>query len=190
MLKKTIYIFFIIIALITVSGCAFGTRRPILKYEPGSIPQAAKNINLYVENIKDERVEKDVIGHVRNGYGMKTAKIITETNIAHWISEGLKSELSTIGYNIVTDPNSKIKISGEVIEVYVTSLMMYEGKTVVEIALNIDGKEIFSRKYKGSDESLNWAATAKSYGLTLEKSLQKTLIEAANDIDRAIEKKT
>jgi len=185
-MRLTKYSILILVLLIFVSGCAFGTRRPVLKYTIATESQPSKNIRVFVNRFKDERLEKDVIGHVRNAYGMKTAKIIADTNISEWVTGALKVELENIGYTIANDPRSSIKVAGEVIEVYVTSLMLYEGKAAIEVSLYQNDKRIYTEKYLGTDESLNWAATAKSYGITLERSLQKALIEAVHDIDRKL----
>jgi len=190
MVRKSVAFVLTVFCLgILISGCAFGTRRPVLKYELGTTTRPSKNINVYVAPFNDERTEKDVIGHVRNAYGMKTAKIITVTNISSWITNALKAELENVGYTVVEDQNNDIAISGEVIKVYVTSMMMYEGEVSAEITVVIDGKEVFTNKYSGSDESINIAVTAKSYGITLERSLQEALVEAVFDIDREILKR-
>ena len=103
--------------------------------------------------------------------------------MASLLDSALRADQVSAGY-----PPYNIEVTGEVIEAYVTSLMMYEGKVAIEVTLKIDGKEIFTRKYSGTDESLNFAATAKSYGITLTRSLQQALKEAAHDIDRAVSK--
>lgn len=182
MFKKT-YFILLMLSLLFISGCAFGTRHPVLTYDVFTTPEPAKNISIYVSEFKDERIDKNIIGHVRNGWGLKTAKVITETNISDWITEALKAELENIGYTITDNPNASISVSGEVIEIYVSSFMMYEGKASIEISLMKNGKEVFTRKYSGTDSSLNWASTAKSYGITLERSLQNVLSEAVHEID-------
>jgi len=168
------------------SGCAFGTRRPVLSYTVTGESQPNKNINIYVEQFKDDRLDQDVIGHVRNGWGMKTAKVVTTTNISSWVTEALKAELSNVGYNVVETPNMSNVIGGEVIKVYCDSYMSYDGEVGIEVDLSVNGKEIYSRKYLGKNSSMNFAARAKSYGKTLEKALQTALIDATHDIDREL----
>lgn len=187
--KNIKLVYMVLLSAVFISGCAFGTRRPVLKYTIGTEPQSSKGITVYVSPFVDDWVDKNVIDHVRNGWGLKTAKVVTETNISNWVTDALKSELKNIGYSIANDSTTPIKISGEIVEVYVTSFMLYEGRVVVEVSLLIDNEKIFTEKYSGNDESLNWAATAKSYGITLERSLQTALKRAVYDIDRHISAK-
>ena len=172
-----------------VSGCAFGTRRPVLNYTVGTEQKPTRNVNIYVERFLDERLEKDVIGHDRNGWGMKTAKVITTTNISDWITEAIQAELENSGYTITNDPKTEHAVKGEVIKVYCDSYMTYDGETGIEVTLEKNGENLFTRKYLGKDSSINMASTAKSYGRTLERSLQKALVDAVHDINRTLAKK-
>lgn len=189
MMKKFYVFYLFIFTLVTLSsGCAFGTRKLDLQYEVTTQPGTPKNIDIHVSDFKDERTEKDVVGHVRNGYGMKTAKIIAQKEVTGWIKEALKLELKNIGYNVVEAETAPINVRGEVITVYVTSMMMYEGKVVLEVNVDVSGQEIYTQKYEGTDESVSFAMTAKGYANTLKKALQKALKEVVHDIDRTITK--
>lgn len=180
--------FLVILVGTMVSGCAFGTRRPILKYTVTSPPGEPKNIEIYVPKFKDERIDKDVVGHVRNGWGMKTARVITETNVSEWVTDVLKQELKNAGYTISGSDTVPTQIKGEVIEIYCESFMMYEGKAVLEVTVLKNNELLFQDKYRGTDESLNWAATAKSYGITLERALKNAMSQIVQDINRKLEK--
>jgi len=188
-MKKNFLVFVGIAILALASGCAFGTRHLVLGYEKGTVSKAQNNIAVYVKPFVDDRVDKQVVGRVRNGWGMECANIVTDTNISDWATNAMKTELNNLGYT-VTNYDTKNRVEGGVIEVNVTSMMMYEGKVLLEVSLFQDNKELFSRKYMGTDQTMNWAATAKSYGITLEKSLQKAIVEAATDIDRKLLEKS
>jgi hypothetical protein len=174
-----------IILIFSISGCAFGTRHLTLGYQKGSVAKPQNNVAIYVKPFIDDRVDKENVGRVRNGWGLECAKIVTETNISEWVTSAMRTELNNLGYT-VTNYDTKNRVEGSVVEVNVTSMMMYEGKVIVEVDLLQDNKEIFSRKYQGVEQTMNWASTAKSYGVTLEKSLGKAIAEAANDIDRKL----
>lgn len=171
------------------AGCAFGTRRPVLNYTVGSQQKPARNINLYVEQFSDERLDRNVIGHVRNGWGMKTAEVVTVTNIADWVTEAMRAELKNSGYTLTDDVNTEHAIQGEVIKVYCDSFMSYDGEVGVEVTLRKGAQDLFRKKYLGKDSSINMASTAKSYGITMERSLQKALVDAVHDIDRSLSEK-
>ncbi len=68
----------VLVAVILLAGCAFGTRQPTLIYPPaaesGAIPaaQAAakpapKNVQIVLGPFSDQRTDKKVVGTVRKG---------------------------------------------------------------------------------------------------------------------------
>lgn len=178
-----------LLSCLIISGCAFGTRYPLLNYTVITEPQPKKNINVHVARLDDERLETEVIGHVRNAYGMKTAKVITATNIPDWVTAAIKAELQNIGYTITDKANTGNIVEGEVIKVYCDSYIAYDGEVGLEITLKKGQEEVFSRKYLGKDSSINIAARAASFSTTLERCLQKALGDAIHDIDRALTEK-
>jgi hypothetical protein len=178
----------IAVALLNTSGCAFGTRHPTLSYAVGTEKKPANDVSIYIESFLDERLERDVIGHVRNGWGMKTAEVVTTTSVPDWIATAMQAELENSGYTVTDDPKTDHTIRGEVIKVYCDSYMSYDGVVGIGVTLQRGGENLFTRKYLGNDSSINMAATAKSYGRTLERSLQKALVDAIHDIDRALAK--
>ena len=175
----------VLLVVLSVSGCAFGTRRPLLTYTPVVPVSPPRNIALYVETFKDERTEKNVIGHVRNGWGLKTADVVTDTIIADWVTEALKSELGNGGYVVVKD-RTDLVAAGEVLTVYCDSYMQYEGKVELGVVLKRNSEVLIDKKYLGKATNLNWAATAKSYGKTLEQSLQNVMKQIVTDINQKL----
>ena len=167
------------------SGCAFGTRHPLLEYKPVTAKSQPKNIAVYVENFKDERTEKNLIGNVRNGWGLKTADVVTDTNVSDWITNALKAELGNGGYVVAKD-RTELVTGGEVLTVYCDSFMQYEGNVTVSVVLKKGDQVLIDKKYTGKATNLNWAATAKSYGLTLEQSLQNVMKQITSDINQKL----
>lgn len=172
----------VLILSLMISGCAFGTRHPLLQYHPVTANANPKNITLFVEKFKDERTEKNVIGHVRNGWGMKTAEVVTDTNIADWVTEALKSELGNGGY-IVAKDRTELTTGGEVLRVYCDSYMQYEGEVTISVILKKGETVLLNKKYTGSAKNFNWAATAESYGKTVEQSLQSAMKQLIDDLN-------
>ncbi len=168
-----------------LASCAFGTRRPLLEYNPVTANSQPKNITVYVETFKDERTEKNVIGHVRNGIGIKTADVVTDTDIAQWITSALKAELGNGGY-IVAKDRTELVAGGEVLTVYCDSFLQYEGTVTVGVVLKKNDTVLIDKKYTGKANNLNWAATAKSYGKTLEQSLQNAMKQIVGDINEKL----
>ena len=172
-MKKTLVVGLFGLMVAHIGGCAFGTRHPILTYTPITKSDAPKNISILVEDFRDERIDKNVIGHVRNGYGFKTADVVTETNIAQWVTDALKAELGNNGYIVVKD-RVDLSTQGEILSVYCDSLALYEGKIDLEVSFKKNDQVIFERKYRGSASNMNWAATSNGYGTTLQNTLQET----------------
>ncbi len=166
----------------SLAGCAFGTRKPILSYSPITSPRPAKGIAVQVAPLRDGRFEKELIGYMRNGYGMRTAKVVTETNISTWVTDALKAELTNAGYT-VTEGSGPVTINGEVLQVFCDAYLQYEGKVELSLTVRRGSEVLLQKKYQGTSESLNLAGTSKSYALTLEKSLQSALRDVIREID-------
>lgn len=173
------------LVLLNLSGCAFGTRKSTLRYTAVTPVKAPNNIQIKVAAFDDNRPDKNIIGNVRNGLGMKTADVVTDTNISSWTADALKTELKNAGYSIV-EGDSQSEISGEVIKVYCDSYLNYEGEVIIKVTLKKDNNVLFTETYSGKASDLNWACTAKSYGVMLERSLQKALNQVVTDVEKSL----
>ena len=168
---------------LTLSSCAFGTRRPVLSYTAITPSSPSNGIPIYVAPFSDERFDKDLIGYMRNGYGMRTAKVITETNLSDWVTDALKAELANAGYTVVDKDPDAAQVSGEILQVFCDAFWMYEGKVELDVSLRQGDAEILREKYRGTSQDVNIAGTSKSYALTLEKSLQNLLRDVVRDVN-------
>ena len=184
--KELIAVVMSCLLTMAISGCAFGTRRPTLDYLAVTPVKQQKNIAIKVVVFKDDRPDKNIVGNVRNGFGLKTADVITETNVSEWVTNALKVELKNDGYTIV-DVGAENEISGEVIKVYCDSYMCYEGEVMIKVLLKRASNVLLEKTYSGKASDMNWAATAKSYGTILKQSLQQTMNQVVADVDRALQ---
>ncbi len=173
----------LLISAFFFSGCAFGTRKPILSYTPILAVEEAKNIAIYIKPFEDHRTEQSVIGHVRNGYGMKTAKVVTETSVSEWATNAIKAELTNSGYKIVDEKEADLNAIGEILSVYCDSYLSYEGKVMLGFLLKRGEETLIDKKYSGEASALNVLASSKGYGSTLEKALQDAIHKIVNDIN-------
>ena len=174
------------------TGCAFGTRHVTLVYPPeqkevtkalgpkaaeASPAPAVTSESIILLQFADERSEKRLIGEVRNAYGMRTADVVTEGNVAEWVTEAMKMELEKAGYNVtkvesLSSPTTGPVVAGEILTVHCTALWSYEGEVSFYARVHENGKEIFKRRYTGKGSvGLNMAATARSYGSSLSLAL-------------------
>ena len=198
---------FALLAL-SLGGCAFGERQANLQYPPKpdagavvapaeaatttpALPATAPTIAII--RFKDDRAEKSVVGHVRNGFGMKTADVVSPTDVSAWVSDALKWELEQVGYRVtVLDSDSAAAatdaaaaVSGQVIRMYADAYFSYEGEVTLRAEIAKDGKKVFDRLYTGTaGGGVNMAATGASYAHTLSLALRSGLQDVVSDIIR------
>jgi uncharacterized lipoprotein YajG len=174
--------------LILLSGCAFGTRKPLLTYSTILSAAPKNDIVVKVHPFKDERTwSKEKIGDVKNGYGMRCADIIPQNDVAEWITDAFKKELTNAGYTVTDDVNTTATIEGVVLEVYVDAWMNYGGRVKLNMVLKKGEKSILDKEYYATKNcGLNWAATAETYGKTIQLTLQDLLSKVIPDINNAL----
>lgn len=180
--------FLVCLLAICLSGCAFGTRRPVLKYDV-KLPAAAKNnVVVKVAEFNDERTwSKEKIGNVKNGYGARCADIIPQNSVTGWITDALKNELSNAGYTVSEDDDAANVISGIVLEVYTDAYWNYGGRVRLHITLKKQGEELLNQDYSAQKNcGMQWAATAVSFGKTMEMTLQDLMRKVIPDINNVL----
>lgn len=84
-------------ALIT-TACAFGDESLTVAYNAETAKQGliseAPPATVYLADVEDRRVEKERVGYKRNGYGMKTADILSERPAPEVVKEALAAVLT------------------------------------------------------------------------------------------------
>ncbi len=175
---------------VMLSGCAFGTRHVLLTYQPLRPPGSPKGVTIFIAPFEDRRQTPQLVGHVLNGYGWKTAKIKTRNEVSQWIHDALAAELRNTGYDVVVNETPEIAtISGKVLHVDCSSYWTYEGTVNIEIEVRRGNEVLLQRTYLGeAEQGLVVALRAKSYGRVLEAALQVTLGKAVNDLEGVLTK--
>jgi len=178
---------------LTFFGCAFGTRHVILNPISTSLSLDASGQNVFVE-VNDKRAPdlKPVVGHVKNGYGMKTAKVLADKEVSAWVRNSIVEELKRFGASIITseinfDNNAKA-ITVDVLVCYAQAYMRYGGEVTVTLNIKRDGEDIIKEKtYTGKAIlGTNWAAKAASFQKVLEMAMDDLLQKLIPDIVIAI----
>ncbi len=188
-MKRKVLLFVLVLLL---SGCAFGTRRPMLTYST-ILPAAPKNnITIKVAPFKDERTwSTEKIGDVRNGYGMRCADIIPQNSEEEWLADAFRKELTNAGYVISDDTNTAVTLEGTALDIYVNAYMNYGGRLKLNIVLKKSDKVILSKEYSAERNcGMAWASTAASFGKTLEITLQDIMKKIIPDINKVLLEKT
>ncbi len=184
------------------SGCAFGTRYVILSYPPESkmsggivadataysLPPVSEKTIAFVQ-FNDLRFDKSRIGNVQNTYGIDTADVVAENDVAEWINNAIIVELENAGYKVVKgeeldNTNSLPVLKGEILMVYVTAYFSYNAKVSLIAELELDNKVIMRKSYNSRGSvGLNWAMTSDSAGESLSLALADAVRQIVHDID-------
>lgn len=193
--------------ILLLHGCAFGTRHVDLSYPPknpertgGGVAHAASAPAIGAQVIllpfENRRLKGDRIGDVLNGYGMKTAKVVAKNDVGEWISQAIVLELEKAGYEVqrmdaLKEDASNLVISGDILRVFCTAYLSYEGEVSFRVEVKKEGKELLHKTYLGEGGAgLNWAATADSYGESLSLALEMAVGEFVYDMAQLSQKKT
>lgn len=191
-------------SILCLTGCAFGTRQPTLIYPPASnsaetsVAHAAptppaKNIQIVLTPFTDQRSNKEVVGTVRNAFGMKTADVIPTNSVPDWVFQGIRTELQNNGYTVISGTSGNnpaspnIVVSGEILNVYCDMYFSYTGQVSLIARVSRDGKELLNKHYAGEGSAgLAVAMTEKSYAQSLALALSSALKRFVSDLDRSL----
>jgi hypothetical protein len=95
------YLIVLVIAL-TTSACAYGDAKLALSLNDDAVKAGllseAEPATIYLADIDDRRTEKERIGYKRNGYGMKTADILSEEPVPDVVKDALAEALEANGH--------------------------------------------------------------------------------------------
>jgi len=188
----------VVLAVVGASGCAFGTRNAELAYPPkeeeGGVvatAQAATAVSVQgrrvVLTVTDERPNKARVGNVRNAFGMDTADVVTNDDIAAWVAGAFRHDLEALGYSVDTSPagagEEAVQLEARVVEVYCDVYMTYDGDVALDVTFATPGRPPLNKYYKGAGSvGVNWAATAESYSESLARALQDAISQVAQDL--------
>ncbi len=188
-----INLFLLCLSLLTMSGCAFGTRHVTLNPIKTSLSLDATGQNVYIEVIDKRNPSlKPVVGHVKNGYGMKTADVISDKEVSSWVKDSIVEELKRADAVILPDDknldNKTSKIIVDVLVCYAQAYWNYGGEVSVVVTVKKDNKDIIKEKNYTGKATLgtNWGARAASYQEVLELAMEDMLQKLMSDLIAAI----
>lgn len=89
---------------LSLSACAFGDAKLKVAFDPATakagVLSEAPPTTVDLKDVDDARVEKPQIGYKRNGFGMKTADILSERPAPEIVKEALAAALETNGHSL------------------------------------------------------------------------------------------
>ena len=187
------WLFHPLIALPLLASCAFVDREATLDYSaparenPAPLAEHAPRVASGVRDVVDRRKETEHVGEIRNGVGMNTADVHTKGDPAAWMRHALRTELQRAGYDVV-EPQQRadLVVDAQLQTMHCTAYMNYEGEVCVAVKALCNGRAIVDGVYTGKGGAgVNWSATDKSFGETLDLALQDALVQFARDVRKA-----
>lgn len=183
-----------------LAGCAFGTRTANLSAPTPATPQSRAAASPAVPAARgkvsllpftDRRDNTQTIGEVRNGWGMHTADVKSDRDIAAWINQSAKTALERDGFDVLAADTADLddrwpRISGKILTVYCRALFTYEAEISFFARIAQGGRELVNKRYTGTGSAgVNWAATGAGYAASLEAALGDALAQLIADLKTA-----
>jgi len=178
-----------VLALVGLSGCAFIDQSTPISYNAPpnlEVAQGAADITLQVSARDGRASNKDRVGSVKNGYGMETARIISENDLVSLVRGGVENELGSLGYKMGAGGFNV----GVELQTFYNDFKtgFFSGDSVAEVAFNLsvtkpDGGYVYSRSYKGIGMKKNiMMAVASNARPALEEALTNAMEQLINDV--------
>jgi hypothetical protein len=174
-------------------GCAFGDRSVVLTYTPqAGTARTTDAGKVAVAAFDDLRQDKVVVGEVRNGYGLKTAKVVLNNqDPGGWVANAIASELQNAGYDVtkVAEPTAAADvpvIAGAISELYTKMYMSYRTTLQLSVVVTKAGVPIMNKQYTGQAKAGAAFVSTKEYETVMDQALQNALSQAIPDIKSAL----
>ncbi len=181
-----------------VAGCAFGNRHAVLTYPPPpaggtavaeAAPAAAPAaLPIILIPFTDARSDREHIGEVKNGLGMKTAWVLADNDVAGWVSDAVAKELAESGFQVTraasaTGSETAPVLSGDVIRVYGIAYMTYEGEVSLSVRVASAGTPIHTKTYTSHKSAgLSWTSSGGGYANALSMALAEDIHQLVADL--------
>lgn len=197
--NSCIGLMFILAITLAIEGCAFGARNTTLQYPPqsedGAISTAqalalpaSHKVEISLAPFVDQRAEINIIGTVRNAWGMRTADVIAANNVSDWILDAMRTDLEIAGYTVTeVSEDSQTTLTGDITNVFCDMYLSYEGNVSLYVKLSRNGEEVISKSYIGSGSAgVAFAGTAESFGQSLSLALSDALKQLITDLNKEL----
>ncbi len=172
------------VAAMTLSACAYGDAKLNLGYDATAaktgVLSEAPPTTIYLANVEDRRVEKERIGYKRNGFGAKTADIVSERPVPEIVKEALATALQKNNH-VIGGPQERIGLKPALTNFwfdYKTGFVSVEFYCQVQAELSVidqsTGATVYSEIFDGY--------YSEKTGGGLKKTWQRIMNEALADL--------
>ena len=190
-------------------GCAFVDRRVTLT-PPTTTPQtfstsasSSDKKEISIARPQDLRPDPTTVGNVRNGYGMVTASVRSNTDIPMWVTNSIIQGLERSGFSVERAETVETAPTPVALDIAVSRAftehapgfftMKAKGDVAAQVEVYKDGRRIHRRTYAGKIENPEFfvMTSANEYQTLLDAAmkdfLQKTLPDLVRVLDQALE---
>lgn len=172
------------LSIVTLSGCVIGDRHVVLGPVEGA-PLAAKvagrSVAIAVSDAREAEL-KPVVGHTKNGYGVKMAVVTSDQSPTTWVEECLAADLKRCGFTVAGagGPAADVQIRVDLAVCYAQSYMRYGGEVAADVTVTSGGRELLAKqRFSGvATYGMNWGSTASSYQGVLHEAMRDFLDHA------------
>lgn len=156
---------------------------------PAALPATAPVIAIV--RFQDMRADREVLGYMRNTFGMRTANVVAATNVSAWVTDALKWELEQAGYRVTVLNNSRAAqpagavatVSGEIVRLNADDYFFNEGEVILRTKVAKNGKRVLDHQYTGNAGGrFKYEATGGDFAGTLSQALHNGLQDMVADI--------
>jgi hypothetical protein len=194
-----------LVALTT--GCALGNRHIVLTYPPppsssGGGPAVAEAapaplssaMPIVVIPFNDTRTDTLHVGEVKNALGMRTAWVLSDSDVSEWVTAAVTKELERSGYQVTrtanaADAGGTPMLSGDILKVFGSAYMTYGGDVTLLARVTRDGKEIHQKTYTSHQMGgMSLTASGGGYSNALAAALAEDIRALIADLNGVMPK--
>lgn len=163
------------------AGCAFGTRRVNLTYGERVTTQVAPSGTrgrLVIVQFSDGRPadQRELLGKIRNGYGIPTASVVPQQDPILWVSDGMARAFEARGYRVsrvklAQEAKGKPVITGVVRKVSSGMYARIQADIAADVDIKLADKRIASAQCSGTATGMATTVSASQYQTLFEQAL-------------------
>ena len=195
----------LILGLGSIFGCAFVDRRVTLT-PPTTIPQISTpstpstgEKTISVARPQDLRPDPTTVGNIRNGYGIVTAQVRSNTDIPMWVTNSIIQGLERAGYRAERVETAETASTPVALDIAVSRVftehapgffrLTAKGDVAAQVEVYKYGTRILRRTYTGKYENPEFFTTtsANEYQTLLDAAMKNFLQKALPDLVRVLD---
>ncbi len=142
------------------------------------------------EDVRNKQQAANVIGYVKNIFGMHLASILAEKNINEWVQTCIVKNLGKAGFNVITGKmtSNGLYVSTSIRTLECEAMMSYIATIILDVKLKNSNSIFFKQTFTGKAVQPNWIGSAQGYGETLTKAMKQCLDKMMPVLIKELEK--